>query len=223
MLGCSKTGDAHVTSQNLENYDVETIVTETSYPLLDFKEMSGLSDAIVSCKFKGYTNPFRVRPHNGGDDAIFKDANFEIIQSYKGDLSPGDIITVRTMGGEIIDHETNTIYRHTEYEDIKFNNKHEKLLFLARPTVDIYKTDEDYYKSVTGPLGVFNIIDDKLVNVSDETITHNLDALDTIDPSVDPDKLEKEQMDSNLKQGFITQEEYDTFFNEMDKYGEKIE
>lgn len=211
---------------DISGYTKHEMSISTIFPDHTFEELSNYSTDIVAAKFKGYTNPFKVKSSEGGSPAIFKDAKFEVLHSYKGDLPEGTIITVRTLGGEVIDHENKIIISTENEDDIKFNNKHEKVLFLTKPKTGPYITNENYYISISGSQGVFDIEDNKLVNLMDTEKVFNIELLDNIDTSVDPEDIEKAQMKYNLEIGSITEEEYEDYIESLDKpikYAEKEE
>lgn len=223
LTSCSNNAQTQPGPTDTSDYEVIRTRVDTDYPQMDLKEKSDLSSDIVSASFVEYSEAFWVEPYNGGDPAIFKDATFEIVETYKGDLSPGDTISVRTQGGQIVDEDNKIIYDHIDSGDVDLEGPSDKILFLRDNDYDIYRTDEDYYTTVVGPYGIYNIVDESMVGIVGETNTYDLNHLGEIDPDIDPYQIDQDEMDQNLNDGLITQEEYDTYYEDMDKYGRRLD
>ena len=216
-VACGKTVETESSSRN--QYKRIEKATDTDYPLLSFNEMANSSDLVVVADFLGFTKPFKVSPYGGGDIAVYRDAVFKVKKVYKGESKEGSTVTVRIPGGEVVDDERQTIYAEPTEADFMFNDENEKVLFLARPMADRYKTREDYYKFVTGPNGMYDLRDNTLFGLYHEDVTIDAKALDSIDPAVDPAEEEKAEMDERLQEESMTREEYDAYFEQMDQYG----
>lgn len=219
MIACRPLGPSGDREKEMADYKSMEKTIDTVYPVLSLEELSDYSDLIVSAKFKAYDDPFPVTPHGGGEPFIFKDANFEIVEVFKGDAEVNDQIVVRIQGGQVVDHAKKMIYRDFVSDTFTFNEEGVNLLFLARPTADRYKTREDYYKLVAGPNSIYSDVSGVFKNVDDESRTIKREELEAIDPSVDPKATQKAQMDKNLKDGTVTEEEYDTYFEQWEQYG----
>ena len=204
-----------------EGYKRIEKATDTDYPPLSFNEMANSSDLVVAADFLGFTKPFKVSPYGGGDISIYRDAVFKVKKVYKGESKEGRTVTVRIPGGDVVDDEKQTIYAEPTEADFMFNDENEKVLFLARPRADRYKTREDYYIFVTGPNGMYDLRDNTLFGLFHEDVTFDAKALDSIDPAVDPAAEEKAEMDERLREKSMTREEYDAYFEQMDQYGVK--
>ncbi|MDO5037930.1 MAG: hypothetical protein Q4E37_06500 [Tissierellia bacterium] len=221
MVACQEAPSSEAPQEDLASYERVERTIDNTYPRLSLEELSNYSDLIVTGTFKGYGDPFRVLPYGGQEPSIFKDGVFEIDQVYKGDIKAGDEVTLRTQGGQWVDHEEETIYVDTSSEDLTLEEGAQVLLFLARPTADAYKTQEDYYKLVSGPNGLYSLSSDSFENLADPSITLNPEDLETIDPSVDPGEAQKAQMDEKLKDGSLSQEDYEAYFDQLDQYGQR--
>ena len=176
---------------------------------------------MVAADFLGFTKPFKVSPYGGGDISVYKDAVFKVEKVYKGKIKEGKTVTVRIPGGEVVDDERQTIYAEPTEADWMYNDENEKVLFLARPRADRYRTREDYYKLVTGPNGIYDLRDNTLFGLFHEDVTIDAKALDSIDPAVDPAAEEKAEMDERLREKSMTREEYDAYFESLEQYGTK--
>lgn len=198
LVGCSSTKGSE--------YETEITDISSTYPDLSFEELSNFSEIVVEGKFKGYNKPFKVIPNNNGDGMVFKDATFEIVNIFKGDYKSGENIKVRTIGGEFTDEENNLITVTNNLDEIKFTGKNTYLIFLSYPFSNNFKTDEDYYQTVTGPYGIYEKSGDNEFSRDNKTIT--VQELSMIDTSVNPRELEKNQMLDNLNNNLITEEEY---------------
>lgn len=218
-VACQKAEEAESPSRN--QYKRIEKVTDTDYPLLSVNEMANSSDLVVAADFIGFTKPFKVSPYGGGDIAVYKDAVFKVEKVYKGKIKEGSTVTVRIPGGEVGDDERKTIYAEPTEADWMYNDENEKVLFLARPRADRYKTREDYYKFVTGPNGMYDLRDNTLFGLFHEDVTFDAKALDSIDPAVDPAAEEKAEMDERLREKSMTREEYDAYFESLEQYGTK--
>ncbi len=218
-VACQKAGEAESPSRN--QYKRIEKATVTDYAQLSFNEMANSSDLVVAADFLGFTKPFKVSPYGGGELSIYRDAVFKVKKVYKGESKEGKTVTVRIPGGEVVDDERQTIYAEPTEADFMYNSENEKVLFLARPRADRYKTREDYYKLVTGPNGMYDLRDNTLFGIVHEDVTIDAKALDSIDPAVDPATEEKAEMDKRLREKSMTREEYDEYFEQMDQYGVK--
>lgn len=195
---------------------------ETDYASYDFKELSDASELVVMAKLKEESKPFLVKPYGGEDPSVYRDLTFEIKEIYKGDLKDKNTIMLRLLGGEITDEKNKTIYIQ-EANEPEFHHDKDYILFLTRPKVDPYKTEEDYYTLIAGTQSVFEAEFDQIVNIEDPKINYERSELDTIDPSIDPDAVTKNEMDMRLKEGEITQEEYDQYFESLNHFGKRID
>ena len=218
-VACGKAEEAEKPSQN--QYKRIEKATDTDYPLLSFNEMANSSDLVVAADFLGFTKPFKVSPYGGGDISIYRDAVFKVKKVYKGESKEGSTVTVRIPGGEVVDDEKQIIYAEPTEADWMYNDENEKVLFLARPRVDRYKTREDYYILVTGPNGMYDLRDNTLFGLFHEDVTFDAKALDSIDPAVDPAAEEKAEMDERLQDNAMTREEYDEYLEKLKQYGTK--
>lgn len=214
-------GDGVQEKPSREEYKRIEKATDTDYPQLSFNEMANSSDLVVAADFLGFTKPFKVSPYGGGDISIYRDAVFKVKKVYKGEIKEGSTVTVRIPGGEVVDDERQTIYAEPTEADFMYNSENEKVLFLARPRADRYKTREDYYELVTGPNGMYDLRDNTLFGLFHEDVTIDAKALDSIDPTVDPAAEEKAEMDERLREKSMTREEYDGYFESLEQYGTK--
>lgn len=217
LSGCNNS-EVESDTTSVENEVVET-QAESSYPDYNYEELSNNSELVVEAKFLNFDEPFKVKPATSGDELIFEDGNFEIINSYKGNVTSGDNIKVRFLSNDIVDSEGVTT-TFTSSEDVNFENNKTYLLFLRSPYPDGYKTVDNYYQTVTGPFGIYEKEEDKFVNDNKEITASDLES---IDKSIDPNVLEREQMEENLQNGQITQEEFDIWEESLNQYGTKVE
>lgn len=192
---------------------------DASYPALSFTETADASDEIVRAKFIGYTDPFTVTPEKGNTPRVFRDAKFEVKARYKGSAEVGDVLYVRTGINAVQDGAFSIS---TGDDEIRFEG--DMLLFLAKPARDGYITDEVYWVPVAGPIGVYKIQSDRAENIADPEKSFALESLETIDASVDPEELSRQQMQSNFESGRITEDEYDAYLRSLQEpipYAEK--
>ena len=129
---------------------------------------------------------------------------------YKGTAEVGDVLYVRTMVNSV---QYGTLHISTGDDEILFEG--EMVLFLAKPARDGYITDEAYWVPVAGPMGVYKIQGDRAENIGESERSFALEALETIDTSVDPEELSRKQMEDNFKSGSILKDEYDEYLRSL--------
>lgn len=207
-------------SNDGEYKEVRTGV-ETDYVPYNLGDLADASELIVMARLKEESETFLVQSYGGNDLRVFRDLTFDVEKIYKGSLQDKNSVTVRLAGGKYTDEEAKIHYIF-EANEPEFDFDKDYLVFLTRPKVDPYKTRDDYYSLVTGPQAAFKVFESQIVNVEDPSKTYELTELDTIDKSVDPDTVTKNEVDKRLKDGEMTQEDYDQYFESLDQYGEKI-
>ncbi len=214
LVGCT-------TRTEKANYREVRQGVETDYVSYDFKDLSDASELVVMGQLKEESETLLVKPYGGNDPWVFRDLTFDVQEIYKGDLKGENSVALRLAGGKYTDEEAKIHYI-LEANEPEFNFDKRYVLFLTRPKADPYKTRDNYYILVTGPQSAFNVFDSQMVNIEDPSMIYELSELDTIDGTVDPDTVTKSEMDKRLKDGEMTQEDYDQYFESLDQFGEKI-
>ena len=143
---------------------------------------------------------------------------FELSHVYRG--SADGPITVRVEGG--IAGGRNEIYEPTaELKDGK-----EYLLFLFQPNHGgNYYVDDDAYYVLGLNQGTFEPADGGYISQSGATLSEETLLARAEEFPLDPDYFRREflqNQQSNLDNGFITQEEYDTLVADVDVYAQIV-
>lgn len=206
--------------KDISKYNKYETEIHNIYPELSKQKITENSGTIVKAKFNNYTDPFKIKPANGGDSSIFRDAIFTVEKSYKGNLQKKDKVNVRIQGGDLIDHENKAIYSVNLDDDLNFDENSNYLLFLNKQEKGgHYNTKGDYYYIFGNSQGVINLSNSSRTLEDDSNLDSEINAL--IDNSKEP-VSEDEEMKNNLEKGLITQEEYDSWLKSRDDYAEII-
>lgn len=193
----------------------QEIEISSSYPYFTPEEKIQRSYLVVEAKFKGHLPPFKIKPTNGGAPLIHKDSQFEVIKVFKGDIQEKEIIQIRSLGGKYKGESTSS-----DFDSISYNGKQNYLFFLTKFPFDTYKTDEDYYDTVTGPFGIY-------IKGNDGIFYGVADSQDAIDPSLlenstdatNPRDIYLQQLKESYERGQLTTEEYENTLAEENRFG----
>lgn len=191
-----------------------------AYTLDDLVDRSNL---IVRAKMISRSNPFEIKPVFGESTSVFTDYTFEIETVLKG--SPkDDSVIVRTRGGSTGDR---IVFAEDEPE---FTVGKDVLLFLYQPGMGSgYNTTGDYYYVTGVSQGVYELEND----IAIQTLTKERSTYDKIRESVEtqvrnggttiiPREEFQDNLDRNLKNGFINEKDYQLLLAESDQYAEIV-
>lgn len=208
-----------------ENSENEVIKLEMVQEDLNEQELMHQSDLVIEGKFKGTTPPFRVKPSSEGDPLVFKDSKFEVKKIFKGNLTEGDIVQVRTVGGQVTLEDGSTLTVESGYTDIKFTGKNHYLLFLSFPGRDSgYTTEESYFIPSNGSLAIYEAQELGYVGVKTADKVIEEDQLLSLEKGGSSTEAYIDDLKEVLDSGQITQEEYDRAVKALEEtpFGEKI-
>lgn len=181
----------------------------------DLYEQSAL---IVFGEITGKSEAFQIQ-NVSGSIANFTDYYFKINSTLRGSTE-NNIVTVRVQGG--------TVGNYTEVYEFSpdFEMNHEYLLFLYKPgRGGAYNTEGDYYYVLGLTQGSFsedssgNFVSEHGEVISEVSLISAL-AENDLEP-VDENYFRKKYIENqqrNLKNGFITQEEFDNIMENIDHY-----
>lgn len=202
----------------IENLSGKTVYISGSIVEKSLDDLYEQSTLIAFGSITGKSEAFQIK-NVSGSIANFTDYYFQLDNTLRGNAER-DTITVRIQGG--------TVDNYTEiYEfspDLKIGNKY--LLFLYKPgRGGAYNTEGDYYYVLGLTQGSFyedNTGD--FVSESGTVLTKNslISTLDTYSKKpINEDYFRNEYIENqkrNLKNGFITQEEFDEMMINIDNY-----
>ena len=191
-----------------------------------------LQDApvIVTANVTDVSDSFEIMPVFGGTTSIFTDYTIEVREVLRGDVAADDTLTVRLEGGQTDERAL------VVDEAPALTVGDELLLFLYQPNMGgAYNTEGDYYYILGLEQGAFYAQSSMLRTQSmvyENTLGTAID-LDALKADIlslsnsrsteigNEDRVYEEflaNQQKNLENGFITQEEYDTFLAEANEY-----
>lgn len=181
-----------------------------------------LRDASVIAKGSliGESSPFKIRQVNG-DKSVFTDYYFELQNVIRGEVAPGERVSVRVRGGEAAD------YIVVDETSPNFAMDQEYLLFLQAPGMGGgYNTVGDYYYIMGVSQGIFTEESDG-VYTSEHGEEINLAAtpMAILESEPIPDAILNYYLDAlqkNVDSGFISEEEYNLYVAQADEYAAVI-
>ena len=196
---------------------------------LTFEEMLGKCHLAVMGEVTGVSEPFAVKPVNGGDASNFFEYELTVEDAYIGDASAGDKVNVRVTGGLVGNVQTYC----AETPNFEIGTKVIAILKKATKGSNLYVTDEDYYLIVGVNQGIFTIepsgdsvssivelksrkVEDVKAAIIEFSKTYEVDIDDTYKNAIN-------KLNESLKNGRITQEEYDISLRNIESYAERVE
>lgn len=124
----------------------------TSYPHFELDELVLESDLVVKGTVIEKTEPFKIKPANGGDISIFTDYVIQVEKTLRG--KEAKTLNLRMQGGEIGD--LTVISEDEGLVDVGESY----ILFLYHPFAGGgYHTKGDYYYLTGGPQALFSTVD----------------------------------------------------------------
>lgn len=204
-------------------------------PPLSFDEMTEESTLVIYGRVT-QKEQILIRPVQGGDPVGHTDYSIEPISILRGEPIKGDSVKVRTISRETEYKNVTTICEYIE----DLNVGDEYLLFLYSTELGGgFNTKGDYYyvvginqgifevsgkstmRSSSGEVlpskasAMFNTTELAYKDVSKEIQVANIET--PIDLDLD-EKIVLNNLDENLKSGFISQEEYQQALSELEQY-----
>lgn len=203
----------------------DSVIVESSYPNMTKEELVTESELVIEAKYKGHTPPFKVVPEDGRAPMVFKDSKFEIVKVYKGNKSEGDVIAVRSLGGQVENPDGSITSTSSDEFNIKYNGKNNYLFFLSSYPGGDYKTKEDYYNPVAGPNGIYVKVDkeESFVQMNDRDSLIERNFLENITDTTNPTDIYLQRLEESLHSGQITEEEYQGALEKFNTFDQKVE
>lgn len=200
----------------------EQVVTYVSGALakMDLDELLTESSLVVKGTVTDDRKSFQIRSVNGGV-SIFTDISFQVSEVIRGETE-NDTITIRVQGGTV----GNTTEIH-EHDPIPYDAGQELLVFLYKPgRGGSYNTEGDYYYVLGLTQGVYAVSEEGYVSSTGAQITEKeVYSMARKSSPVDENYFRNEYIENqkrNLENGFITQEEYDTYMENIDVYAKIV-
>lgn len=218
---CLIIGFFYFIRQDRLDEEVNTNNTEisSSYPYFSPEEKIQRSYLVVEAKYKGHLPPFKIKPTHGGAPLIYKDSKFEVVKVFKGEAKENDLIKIRSLGGKYKGESTSS-----EFDSISYNGSQNYLFFLTKFPFDPYKTEGDYFSTVTGPHGIFVKEEDgtyRGIEDKEEQIDSSL--LESSNDTTNPRDIYVKQLEESFERGQITQAEYEDTLAEEDRFANIVE
>lgn len=207
---------------------VQNVLISGMLPAYNLDDLVEKASLIVKAHAESESQVVEIKPANGGDTCNFTNYTFTVSECLCGDVSQGDQITVRVMGG--LNEHQNVIYEDapaiTAGQDV--------ILFLYKPEMGAgYITAGDYYYIVGVNQGIYYAADeadaeDAYINEEGEEISC-ASVLRSIEqkPAMTSDRMSeyeefKQNLQSTLENGVITQEGYDAILADSNQYAEIV-
>lgn len=194
---------------------------------LTFEEMLGKSHIAAKGEITGISRSFAVKPVNGGDASNFYEYELTLEDVYIGEKTLGDKLNIRVQGGQV----DNIVTSCAETPELEVGTKVLAILTKAGKGSNLYVTDEDYYLIVGVNQGIFTADEskDSLKNAMGEDAGALSDMVTDIrkfasdyTPDYDPYETVMNNLDESLRDGRITQAEYDISKANFEKYAERV-
>lgn len=155
----------------------------------------------------------------GGGERYCTDYTFTVGRVYRGDAS--DTVTVRVQGS--YDGTESAAYEPNEFLEV--GNSY--LLFLFQPNYGgNYYPDDDSYYILGTTQGIYEQTGEEYLSRSGALLTEGALLKGADEFPLDPDYFRRthhENLETNLRSGFITQEEYDALIAADDVYAQVVE
>jgi hypothetical protein len=187
------------------------------------------SDIIVFGKVIEASNPIKIRPVGGGDYSLFTDYYFKPIEVLKSSEFFDNIskIPVRIQGGVTDD----LIVFHEGEPKLEIGNEY--ILFLFRPGMGAgYNTEGDYYYVTGATQGTYTFvindtIQELVPQLGAQSLTMNelKQQISNFSNVAVKTKMEvfQENLLKNIESGFISEDEYSIFLDEVNTYATIID
>ena len=211
--------------------DDETIITAVVtglLPELGYEELMEKSSLVVRGKIIEQSKTFQITPTFSGSPSNFKDYYLQVNEVLRGDSNPDDIVSIRIQGGFVNGLDV------IAEEEPDLNVGDEVLAYLYQSNMgSAYNTEGDYYYIVGVNQGVFYLdenakdSDDKVRFYSTEgsevewdIVVSELNEFNQRNPVNENLVYDEflENLNRNLKNEFITQEEYEILLNGVNEY-----
>lgn len=230
MSGCQKNDNASAKESAKEI----TIAKTGLLPDYSPKELEQRAELIVLADFHGYGDAFMVKPTNGGDISVFRDADFEVKEILKNDSLAGEgkKIVLRVEGGTINGTEGSDRMITVKSDMIpEFQEDQEYLLYLSKPKHGgPFITKGDYYRPIGLANGIFAIERGWVFNINtvgrlDPNKSYSLEEMKKELGSKAPTKVKtmEERMLEQRNSGNITQAEYEEWNRTKEEYATIVE
>lgn len=207
---------------------VQNVLISGMLPAYNLDDLVEKASIIVKAHAEPESQVVEIKPANGGDSRNFTNYTFTVSECLYGDVSQGDQITVRVQGGR--NEHQNTICEDapaiTAGQDV--------ILFLRKPELGGgYATTGDYYSILGVNQGIYYAAgeadaEDAYINEEGEEISC-ASVLRSIEqkPALTSDRMSeyeefKQNLQSTLENGVITQEGYDQILADSNQYAEIV-
>ncbi|MDO4541911.1 MAG: hypothetical protein Q4C00_03645 [Bacillota bacterium] len=208
---------------------IETVAVSTSYPERTMEEMIEESSLIIYGKVTAASDPFAIKPTNGGDAANFVDYTVTPQETYRSPGTVPETVTVRIKGGLV--GNVNMVCENEP--ELALEDSY--LFFLYQPGMGGgYNTEGDYYYVLGGENGVYSGVDtsgssaglsaDTGATLDLSSFSEKCATLNSSEPARNDSMAEdfKSNMTQRLENGEITQEEYNSTLTEANTYAEIV-
>lgn len=196
----------------------DVVLVSGTIEALDSDLLVEKSNLIVCGKITGKSEPFQIQPVSGGGATVYTDYYMKPTKVIDGNLSNSEI-TIRVEGGTL--GNTQWIVNEAPVYEVG----EEYLAYLYQPDMGGgYNTAGDYYYTTGMMQGAFNSIDGKKFKsqnkAKDKIITVEEIEIET-EKSLADFSLKDECLENakrNLKNGMISQQEYNETIASLDTY-----
>ena len=212
------------------NYSIDTSANKEDVTVIksgilaeyDVSDMFNRATAIITGTMEGTSEPFMVKAPATGIWTIYTDYQIKPTHVLRGDVPEDSNINIRIDGGTVGD--TTVICE----ESPNISPSKEHLFFLYNPNMGGgLNTAGDYYYIVGVNQGIFAYYDTNVYKC--EATSEVLDISQVPSTIVNEEISEdfyyqefKNNMEGNLENGFITQDEYNDFLDEVNQYAEIV-
>lgn len=202
--------------------------------LLAYKSLEDLkteSTLVVHGRVTGVSEPFLIKPVNGGEPMYHTDYYITIIDTYRGEPGDTEEISVRVLGGS--GNKTGYEMMVVSDSEAQLEKGEEYLLFLFQTKAGGgYSTKGDYYDVTGASQGAYVMADagvfvhpDSGEKIVADKFKAEMEEFNKTTP-VDTDFYRNtlvENLNENLRTGGVSRESYNQMIKEMDVYAQIIE
>jgi len=227
-------GDENIAAEKPVDDSVETCYISAYIPPMTQDELLEQANLIIYGRVTQKELIF-IQSIHGGDPCGHTDYYFEPISVLRGEPVNKDEVIVRVMTGEDKDRNVKVVLDYMK--DLNIGDEY--LLFLGKTELGgEYNTKGDWYYILGTNQGIFEVSKENKRSAAGDLIPEKSSALfneieldyesfdseikkANIETPVDPDldkKTAYDALESNLKSGFISEEEYELYKQDLEKY-----